>query len=66
MHKGPLILGIILILLGGVWLLQGVGILGGSVMTGQTFWATVGGILLLVGLVVCAYALRPSTAGPPR
>ncbi len=34
MRKGPLILGGILILLGSVWLLQGVGILGGSVMTG--------------------------------
>lgn len=66
MRKGPLLLGVILILLGGVWLLQGVGILGGSAMTGQTFWATVGGILLLVGLVMCGYALRPGTATPPR
>lgn len=66
MRKGPLILGVILILLGGVWLLQGVGVLGGSVMTGQTFWATVGGILLLVGLVICAYALRTRTATTPR
>ncbi len=66
MRKGPLILGVILILLGGVWLLQGVGILGGSVMTGQTFWATVGGILLLVGLVICAYALRTRTATTSR
>jgi len=66
MRKGPLILGVILILLGGIWFLQGVGILGGSVMTGQTFWATVGGVLLLVGLVICAYALRSITATPPR
>lgn len=50
--------GIVLILLGGVWLLQGIGILGGSVMTGQVFWAIVGTILLLVGIVLCALGVR--------
>ena len=34
--------GIVLILLAGLWLLQGVGILAGSVMTGQSLWAIVG------------------------
>ncbi|MEO7912842.1 MAG: hypothetical protein ABIV47_24595 [Roseiflexaceae bacterium] len=55
--------GIVLILLGGLWLLQGVGILGGSVMTGQSFWAIVGGILLIVGIVLGALGMRrgPST-----
>lgn len=66
MRKGPLILGLVLILIGGIWLLQGIGILGGSVMTGQSFWATVGGILLLAGLVSCAYALRGGASPPPR
>ncbi len=66
MRKGPLILGLVLILIGGIWLLQGIGILGGSVMTGQSFWATVGGILLLAGLVSCAYALRGGASAPPR
>jgi uncharacterized membrane protein SirB2 len=50
--------GIVLILLGGLWLLQGVGILAGSVMTGQMFWAIVGLILLIVGIVLCALGLR--------
>ena len=50
--------GIVLVLLGGLWFLQGVGILAGSVMTGQTFWEIVGGILLIIGIVLCALGMR--------
>lgn len=59
--------GIVLILLGGLWLLQGVGILAGSVMTGQSFWAIVGVILLIVGIVLCALGAwrRPTTRSRP-
>jgi hypothetical protein len=45
----PLIVGGLMVLVGGVWLLQGVGILPGSFMTGQLFWAIVGAISLAVG-----------------
>jgi hypothetical protein len=44
-----LIVGGLMILMGGVWLLQGVGILPGSFMTGQPFWAVMGAISLAVG-----------------
>jgi hypothetical protein len=44
-----LIVGSLMVLVGGVWLLQGVGILPGSFMTGQLFWAIVGAISLAVG-----------------
>jgi len=55
--------GIVLILLGALWTLQGVGILGGSLMSGQTFWAIVGVIVLIVGIGLCALGgrRRPST-----
>jgi uncharacterized membrane protein SirB2 len=56
--------GIVLILLGGLWTLQGVGLVTGSVMTGQTFWATVGTILLIVGIMLCAIGLRRRPAKP--
>lgn len=56
--------GIVLILLGGLWLLQGVGVLAGSVMTGQPFWATVGGILLIIGIVLCALGARRRPTTP--
>jgi hypothetical protein len=37
-------------LMGGVWFLQGVNVLPGSFMTGQTKWAVYGGLLLLAGI----------------
>ena len=48
-----------MVLVGGVWLLQGVGILPGSFMTGQPFWAMMGAIFLAVGgvLVVAGFRL---------
>src|SRR5215218_5522329 len=47
-----LIAGGLMVLVGGVWLLQGVGILPGSFMTGQPFWAMMGAIFLAVGGVL--------------
>ena len=35
-------LGVLLILIGGVWGLQGLGVFGGSAMSGKTLWAVVG------------------------
>jgi hypothetical protein len=49
MRYVQLIPGGLMILVGGVWLLQGIGILPGSFMTGQMFWAVMGAILLAVG-----------------
>jgi hypothetical protein len=44
-----LVVGGLIILMGGVWLLQGIGILPGSFMTGQLFWAVMGAIFVAVG-----------------
>ena len=44
------IVGIILILLGGVWILQGANVLAGSVMSGQSQWLYIGIVVLLVGI----------------
>jgi hypothetical protein len=38
-----------MVFMGGVWLLQGIGILPGSFMTGQLFWAVMGAIFVAVG-----------------
>ena len=55
-----LILGGLMVLVGAVWLLQGVGILPGSFMTGQPFWAIMGLVLLAVGglLVLSGFRLN--------
>jgi hypothetical protein len=44
-----LIVGALMLLMGGVWLLQGIGILPGSFMTGQIFWAVMGAVTMAVG-----------------
>ena len=53
-----IILGGLMIVMGGTWLLQGVGILPGSFMTGQTFWAVVGAIVLVAGAALCYSGVR--------
>ena len=55
MRYALLIAGGLMILMGGIWLLQGIGILPGSFMTGQMFWTVMGAAFLAVGgLVVLA------------
>lgn len=44
------ILGVLLILAGGVWFLQGINVWAGSSMTGQIQWATSGGLVALIGI----------------
>lgn len=58
MRLGLSIVGVLLIAVGGVWLAQGTGVLPGSVMTGVAFWAVVGAIMVLVGLVLLVFASR--------
>jgi hypothetical protein len=52
------ILGVLLFLLGVVWILQGVNILPGSFMTGQIVWAWRGAAAAAIGLVLLAIANR--------
>ena len=44
--------GVILAAIGLLWLLQGVDVLGGSAMSGSPLWATVGPIVLVIGLAL--------------
>ena len=50
--------GIVIALAGAVFTLQGVGILGGSSMSGSTTWAILGPIIAIVGLAIYARATR--------
>jgi hypothetical protein len=44
------IVGAVLVLLGAIWFLQGINVLPGSFMTGQTKWAVYGGIAAVAGI----------------
>jgi hypothetical protein len=52
------IFGVLCLLLGCVWILQGINILPGSFMTGQTKWAIYGGVLVVVAAVLLISAHR--------
>jgi hypothetical protein len=52
------IVGILIAVAGAVFTLQGVGILGGSSMTGSTTWAILGPVIVVVGLVIYARSTR--------
>jgi hypothetical protein len=52
------VLGILLVLVGGLWTLQGLNVLGGSAMSGKTLWAVVGPVVALGGLVLAVVGAR--------
>jgi hypothetical protein len=66
--KGPfmkiltILVGLVLLAMGGVWTLQGAGLVGGSFMTGQTRWLYIGIVVALAGLALLVVSRR----FPPR
>jgi hypothetical protein len=43
---------------GSVWFLQGINVLPGSFMTGQTKWAVIGGIAVVIGILLFIFSNR--------
>jgi hypothetical protein len=52
------VVGVLLVLSGGVWFLQGINVLPGSFMTGQIRWAVYGGLAMVAGIVLLLLANR--------
>jgi hypothetical protein len=52
------ILGVLLILVGIVWILQGINILLGSFMSGQPFYAVLGIVVAIIGVFLLVFANR--------
>lgn len=52
------VVGVLCLLVGCIWFLQGINVLPGSFMTGQTKWAVYGGVLFIVGVGVLVVANR--------
>jgi hypothetical protein len=52
------IIGGLLFLVGGIWFLQGINILPGSIMTGDPQWAINGGIMMIIGAGLFWFANR--------
>ena len=57
-----LVVGIVLILVGIVWILQGLNILLGSVMSGRPVYSALGLGVAVVGVIVLLYSSRRKSA----
>jgi hypothetical protein len=58
--------GLLLVLAGVIFTLQGSGAMGGDAMSGVTFWAVAGPVIALVGLVLAILGLRGGRVRPGR
>jgi len=58
------VLGVVLALIGALWTLQGVGLVGGSFMTGSTLWLVIGLVALVAGIWLVLRSLRTGRRGP--
>ena len=45
-------IGSLLILVGAIWILQGMDVLGGSGMSGEAIWAVIGVVVVFGGVIV--------------
>lgn len=52
MRIATMTLAVLLMLIGCIWFLQGINVLPGSFMTGQTRWAVYGGVCFVAGWLV--------------
>jgi hypothetical protein len=58
--KRPLwvVVGVVVALLGLLFTLQGANVIGGSAMSGNTFWAVAGPVIIVIGLAVAVTGAR--------
>jgi hypothetical protein len=56
------IVGVLMDLMGTIWILQGINVLPGSFMTGQSFWAWTGAGMVIVGTGLVLLATRRKAA----
>jgi hypothetical protein len=52
------IIGVVLCVLGGVWIFQGIGVLHGSSMTGHSQYAVLGAVSLVIGFGLVGWAVK--------
>jgi hypothetical protein len=53
-----LIVGVVAVLVGGVWALQGAGVVGGSVMSDSPTWLVIGAVVVVAGALMIAVGAR--------
>jgi uncharacterized membrane protein HdeD (DUF308 family) len=56
------ILGVLMVVIGVVWFFQGINVLLGSFMSGNSLYAVLGAILVVVGIIVLVFTNRSRKA----
>jgi len=66
MRTSGIVVGLLLIVFGVVWILQGINVLPGSLMSGRPGYAVLGLAVTIVGLVILLRSARrrPAMVGP--
>jgi len=52
---------VVLLLVGLLWVGQGIGLVGGSAMTGSSLWAVIGAVLIAIAWVLAWTGFRSRT-----
>ena len=63
MSRLRLAIAIVLLLVGLLWIGQGIGLVGGSAMSNQSIWALIGAVLVVVAAGVAWSARRSTVRG---
>ncbi|MGH3759353.1 hypothetical protein [Actinophytocola sp.] len=50
--------GVVCVVVGGVWFLQGLGVIGGSFMSSSSTWLVIGLVLAVAGLAIVTLGAR--------
>lgn len=58
MKRFKTIAGVLCLLVGLIWTLQGANLMGGSFMTGQTQWLVIGLVVAVIGVALLASGRR--------
>jgi hypothetical protein len=63
-----IVVGVIALLIGGLWIGQGLNLIRGSTMTGVIAWLYIGAMVALLGVVLLVLGLRRGRGktGPPK
>ena len=60
-----LVIGVLALIAGLFWTLQGLNVIGGSAMSGQTMWAIIGPIVGIIGLALLIMSLVSGRRAAP-
>ena len=63
MRPARVVIAVLLALVGAVWTLQGLGVMGGSAMSGTLFWAGAGIAVIVGAAAVLAVEIRRGGSG---